>query len=873
MKNKNLTPPKYALRFFRWFCNPDFVEDIEGDLLERFEKNTGENKAAKWMFVKDIIKLFRLSIIRNFEGTDRLNNYGMFKHYLKISYRNLMRRKSFALLNIGGLLMGLTIALLIGLWLESELSFNKDNENYDRVAAVRTQESINGDINNSVSMPYPLSLALENEFSDSFEHVVSSTYFGDRTVSHDAKVINAYGGFMDSGAPDVMSLKMLKGTRNSLSEMGSALLSKSLAKALFGDEDPIGKSIKAHRNWTMTVTGVFEDIPTNSSFHQVNFIGDWDFYEASIQWIDKMSWSHTSFRLYTQLRQGVSLQDVNEKIARVIHNNLRDEDKIYDTKVFLHPMSDWHLRSNWEDGIQIGGDIHYVWWFGIIGAFVLLLACVNFMNLSTAQSIRRAKEVGIRKSIGTKRRQLIAQFLTESTMIVFIAFIFATVVTFFVLPYFNLMVNKEIALPISSAFFWVLGLGFALFIGILSGSYPALYLSSFSPIQILNRTYQNTLSAIFFRKVLIVFQFTIAVILIIGTLIVSKQINHASNRPLGYDKSKIISIRMHTQEHWATNDVFRNELMASGLITHFTQTSAPLTGIWTEHGGISWEGMPSNFQPLFCTFLVNPNFGQTINWEIIEGRDFSTELASDSLALIVNEAAIEYMKLNDPIGKIIRWSDFRWSENFRIVGVVKNLLMESPFSEVRPTIFVVNRGDMSMFQIIKLNPNIPILEAITGIEEIHKKHLQKVPFNFDFVDDLHGRKFSKIKQIGNISQVFAILAILISCLGLFGLVSFMVEQRAKEIGIRKVLGASVFGLLKMLSKEFVLLVIISCAIAIPFGFFGMDEWLNNYEYRIPMDWRVFLFACTITLLIALVTVSFRSMKVVNSNPAKILKDE
>ncbi len=859
----NKLPPKYPLRFFRWFCHPDYVEDIEGDLMERFDR-----RPSRWHFTLEVLKLFRPGIIKQLEGSRRLHHYGMFKHYLKISYRNLIRRKSFAALNIGGLVMGLSIFLLIGLWIWDELSFNTENEYYDRVAMVRIHETINGRIQGSVTVPHPLPMALQTQYGSDFEHIVSSTWFGDKVVSYDDKAITAYGGFMEEGAPDLMSLNMIQGNRNSLSSMGSALLSESLAKALFGDEDPVGKTIQAHRNWSMTVTGIFEDIPSSSSFHRVNFIGSWKFYRSVVSWRDTTSWHNSASRLYTQLKPGVKLEDVNEKIGGIILSNLPEQDKIYNTKVFLHPMSDWHLRSNWEDGVQKGGDIQYVWWFGIIGSFVLLLACVNYMNLSTAQSINRAKEVGIRKAIGTMRRQLVVQFQTESILIVFISFLLAAIITHFTLPYFNVLTSKEIELPFGSSTFWMFGVGLSLFIGLVSGSYPSFYLSSFNATQVLKGTYQNSLSAAFFRKFLVAFQFTIAVILIIGTLIVTQQINYASNRTLGYDQDGAISIQMTAGEQWQTNEVFKNDLLSSGLITHFTNASAPLTGVWTTNGDISWEGMDPSFQPWFCTYHVNHNYGQTINWEIVEGRDFSIDLASDSSALIINETAAKYMNMDNPIGQPIKWS-----ENYRIIGVVKDLLIESPFSEVRPTIYKINRGQMSNFQLLKLNPNIPMLDAITGIEEIQKSHLPKVPFKFDFINDLHNKKFAKIERLGNLSQVFAALAVLISCLGLFGLAAFMVEQRTKEIGIRKVLGAPILALWKMVSMEFVMIVLIACVIAIPVGYFGMNVWLNNYEYRTSINGWIFFLACALTLLITLITVSIKSMKVVHTNPAEILKDE
>ena len=585
-------------------------------------------------------------------------------------------------------------------------------------------------------------------------------------------------------------------------------------------------------------------------------------------WINKTAWNDNSFQLFVQLSPQANMEYISEKITRIKYDNTPSEKRLYDTKVFLHPMKDWHLRSNWENGVQTGGAIQYVWWFGIIGAFVLLLACVNFMNLSTAQSIRRSKEVGVRKAIGTSKTQLAIQFLTESILIAFIAFLIASAITFFVLPYFNILTSKEIDLPFFEPVFWMGGLGFAFITGLISGSYPALYLSSFNAILALKGTFQTALSAVFFRKVLVVFQFTISVTLIIGTIIISEQISYANERPLGYDFDGAISIEMTSDAHYAKSDVLKNELLTSGAITHFTQSSAPLTEVWNENDGFSWEGMDPDFNPMFCTFFVNHSYGETINWEMVEGRDFSAEYASDSSAMIINEAALNYMQLDDAVDKKVRW--FR---DFRVIGVVKDLLVESPFSEVRPAVYVIDPRDNVNFILLKLNSEKSTLKAISEVEEIFEANLPKVPFDFKFVSDVHGKKFNQINHIATICQLFAVLAVLISCLGLFGLASFMVEQRSKEISIRKVLGAPIFTLWKLLSKEFVLLVIISCAIAIPLAFLGSQQWLENYEYRTPIHWWVFLLACLATLVVTIATVSFRSIQVAKANPAEILKDE
>ena len=864
--NKN--PPKYPLRFFRWYCDPEYVEDIEGDLLERFTQRINKNKAAKWLFTLDVLRLFRPVLIRNFERPIKLNYYDMFKHNLKVSYRNLIRRKSYAFINVGGLVMGLTITLLITLWLKDELTYNTQNKHYDRVARVMQKQTVNSEVMSHSAMPFPLHIELKKIYGDDFESIVPATWFGDYVLSKDETVITTRGGFMGSDAPELMSLSMLEGNRNGLTEESAVLISATTAKALFGDNDPLGKTIKVHNEVDLNVAGVFEDIPSKSSFRGVTFIGNWNLYVAMMDWINKAAWNDNSFQLFVQLAEHATMEKVSQKIARIKYDNMPPEERLYDTKVFLHPMKDWHLRSNWENGVQTGGAIQYVWWFGIIGAFVLLLACVNFMNLSTAQSIRRAKEVGVRKAIGTSKSQLAFQFLTESMLIAFIAFLIASAITFLVLPYFNLLTQKEIDLPVFEPTFWVAGLAFAFITGLISGSYPALYISSFNTIHALKGTFQTGLSTVFFRKVLVVFQFTISITLIIATIIISEQINYATERPLGYNFDGTISIEMTTDAHYAKSEVLKNELLASGTVTHFTQASAPLTEVWNEDDGFSWEGMSPGFNPMFCMFYVNHSYGQTIHWEIIEGRDFSAEYASDSSAMIINEAALEYMQLDDPINKKVKWF-----KDFRIIGVVKDLLVESPFSEVRPAIYLVNPRDRLNFMLLKLNPEIPTLEAVAEIETIFQTNLPKVPFDFKFVSDVHNKKFNEINRIATICQLFAVLAVLISCLGLFGLASFMVEQRSKEISIRKVLGASLFTLWKLLSKEFVFLVTISCAIAIPLAFLGSQAWLENYDYRTPIHWWIFLLACLITLVITIATISVRSIHVAKANPAEILKDE
>ncbi|MEP1095790.1 MAG: ABC transporter permease [Cyclobacteriaceae bacterium] len=869
----SVTPPKWPLRFFRWFCNPDYVEDIEGDLIERFDRRIHDGKMAKLLFAKDTLLLFRPGIIKSFEGTKKLNFYGMFKHNFKISYRTLLRKKTHSLINIGGLALGLSIAILISLWVYDELIFNTYHENYKNVAQVLQKQTINGDVGVQRSIPYPLGDELRNKYGSDFKHIVMSSWFGDYVLSHGQNVLSKRGGFMDVGSPHMLSLEMLKGTRDGLTEQSSILISQSLSTALFGNEDPMGEMILIYNEEEVLVTGVYLDLPHNSRFKNVHFIAPWDLYVASQEWVqrarEKKKWDDNSFQLFVQIVDHSTMQGVSEKIKKIKYDNVSEAQKVHNAEMFLNPMKDWHLRSNWKNGVRQGGPITYVWLFGAIGIFVLLLACINFMNLSTAHSVGRAKEVGVRKSIGSFRGQLIVQFLTESILVAFLAFLLALAIVVVVLPQFNLLADKQMTLPFDSINFWMLGMLFVLFTGLLAGSYPALYLSSFRPVQVLKGTFKTSLSASVLRKGLVIFQFTVSVILIVSTLAVREQIAFTSSRPTGYDNEGTIMVEMSTQRHYDAYNVIKNELNEGSMVLETSLSSSPLTEIWNVRDGFKWEGMDPDFTPFFPVMWVSHDYGKTINWNILQGRDFSTDFTTDSTALIINETAVTYMGLSEPIGKTVRWQN----KDFKIIAVIKDVLIESPFRPIRPTIYTIDPEDMSNWILVKLNPDKNMAEAVSSVEEVFTKHIPDAPFEFDFAKDEHAEKFEGIIRIGNLSTIFALLAILISCLGLLGLASFMAEQRTKEIGIRKVLGASIQSLWKLLSREFVLLVSISCLIALPIAFFALEKWLQNYEYRTDLHWSIFVYAGLGALLITLFTVSFQSIKAAVTNPVESLRSE
>jgi ABC-type antimicrobial peptide transport system permease subunit len=531
-------------------------------------------------------------------------------------------------------------------------------------------------------------------------------------------------------------------------------------------------------------------------------------------------------------------------------------------------MSQWHLYTGWDKTGELEGRIQYVRLFGIIAVFVLLLACINFMNLSTARSEKRAKEVGIRKAVGSVRAQLISQFFSESLLVVTFAFAVSLLLVFLMLPLFNEVADKKLTLLWTNPVFWLAGIGFSLITGLVAGSYPAFYLSSFQPVKVLKGTFRVGRFAAIPRKVLVVVQFTVSVTLIIGTTIVFRQIQHAKNRPIGYDRNGLITVTMNTPELYKDYNTLRNALLESNGAIEMSTSSTPATDLNSQNGGFDWEGKDPNFKDSFGTIAVTHDFGKTVGWQFVQGRDFSRKFSTDSSGIVLNETAVRYMGIKNPVGKIMKWN----GKPFQIVGVVKDMVMGSPFEPVYQTVFMMDYNWAGVIN-IKLNPNLSAGESLKKIEAVFKKFNPGSPFDYKFSDQEYERKFIAEERIGQLASIFAVLAIFISCLGLFGLASFVAEQRTKEIGIRKVLGATVPNLWGLLSKDFVLLVIVSCVISVPIAWYFLSDWLQKYEYRTELSWWIFVAAAAGALTITLLTVSFQAIKAALMNPVKSLKSE
>jgi ABC-type antimicrobial peptide transport system permease subunit len=711
-----------------------------------------------------------------------------------------------------------------------------------------------------------MSIELRTKHTSDFKYVTLASWNFDHILAAGEKKLLQSGLWVQPEFPKMFTLKMLNGKEDALKDPSSILLSESVAKALFGKTNPINQTIRLDNKLDFKVAGVYEDLPHNTTLRETKFLLPWDKYITTETWLKEAQtqWGNHSWQTFVQVNDNVDFDKTTAKIKDIPKKHVEEGKE----EVLLHPMSKWHLYSDFKNGKVNGGRIQFVWLFGIIGVFVLLLACINFMNLSTARSEKRAKEVGIRKAVGSLRQQLIGQFLSESLLIALIAFILALGFVVLLLPFFNNLSDKKMSVPFTKPIFWLITLIFTFFTGLVSGSYPAFYLSGFEAIKVLKGTFRAGRFASIPRKILVVIQFTVSVTLIIGTIIVYRQIQFAKNRPVGYTREGLITVMINTPDLQGKYTALRDELLKTGVLENMAESSSPITNVWSNQIGFEWKGKDPNTTPLFGIVAATHDFGKTVGWTVKEGRDFSRSFPTDTGAIILNESAVKLTGFKNPVGQIMKWND----KDRPVLAVVKDMVMESPYTPVKPTIFFLDYGWANVIT-MRIKPTTPVRDALARIEPVFKKFNPGSPFEYKFTDEEYARKFENEERIGNLATFFAILAIFISCLGLFGLASFVAEQRTKEIGVRKVLGASVFNLWQMLSKDFFALVIISCCIAIPIAWYFLHQWLQQYEYRTPVSWWVFVVSGAGAMLITILTVSFQAIKAALANPVKSLRTE
>lgn len=871
LKRDRPTPPVWATSILRMFCSAYLINELEDDLNQLFQERVSSVgiRGARWRYIHDVFSLMHPSLLRaKSSNYPNPSHTDMIKNYIKVAFRNLVKNSTYSAINILGLSIGMTTAILVGLWLWDELSYNKYHRHYDRIARVMQHQTYNGVTNTTIATPLPMRTALQTDHGSNFKYIVSSSWTRDYILTVGDKKISRKGNCVEPDFPLMMSLKMLRGTAANFANPTSALLSESVAKALFGEADPLNKIVRIDNKKLFKVVGVYEDLPYSTEFRDVTILLPWNFFLEEEPWVKRSetNWGNNSFLLLVQIAANTDFEQINSKIKNIKARHAKDEAR-FKPQAFLHPMSRWHLYSEWENGLPVRGRIQYVWLFGVIGAFVLLLACINFMNLATARSQKRAKEVGVRKVMGSVRGQLIAQFFSESILMASIAAISALFLVQILLPFFNQIADKQIAFPWNSMKGWLLGLGFTLFTGLLAGSYPAFYLSGFRPIKVLKGVFQPGRFAALPRQALVVVQFTVSVTLVIGTVVVLRQIRHAKDRPVGFNRAGLVSVAINTNELQEHSQALLQELEQTGVAINASKSSSPTSEVWSSDAGFSWPGKDPNQLGDLGTVGITHGYGQTVGWQLKQGRDFSKRFSADNLGMIINESAAKFMGLRNAIGTTVAWNN----EQYTIIGVISDVITGSPFMPVQPTVFML-KEDWVSFIHIRLNPALDSRQALTKLEFIFKKYNPGSPFEYKFASQEYALKFRTEERIGTLSTLFSSLAIFISCLGMFGLALYFAEQRQKEIGIRKVLGASVGALWQMLSKDFLILVAIACVVALPVAFIAMRHWLEQYTYRTDLPWWIFAGAILGAIFVTILTVSVQAMKASLQNPVKALRD-
>jgi putative ABC transport system permease protein len=789
----------------------------------------------------------------------------MFKNYLKIAWRNITKHKGFSFINAGGLALGMASCLLLLLYVNYHLNFDKQFKNIDNIYLVENNQPGDGKIYTFASTPRLLATTIKTEVPDVVRSVRVISYTAEGLLSYKDNSFKKSGLFADDGFFNIFSYRFIKGNAaTALRLPNSIVITQKLALTLFGKEDPINKIIKRNNQLPLTVTGVIEDVPANATF-QFEFVLPWGMFEDSNAWAKDSGWGSNYARTVVQLKDPSALNKANTIMKTMIgrHN---DGNK---NQVFLYPFSKLHLYSKFEDGKATGGMIEQIHLFIILAICILLIACVNFMNLSTARSEERAKEVGIRKAIGSNRSSLVSQFIIESVILSLLSTIVAVLIVVLSLPFFNNLLGIQLILPYSQWYTWFTILGIGLFTGVIAGSYPAFYLSSFEPIKVLKGMFKGGNSALPLRKVLVVVQFSFAVFLITATICIYRQIRFVQEKSIGFDKNNLVEIPMEGDLQ-KQSQVFINELKNNGTIINATIFSQSITESGNNTWGVSWPGKRDDQKILIDVFMAGNDFTKTAGVKLLQGREFSSGNPADTAGktVMINQTAANIMNLKNPIGTLIKYGDTPMT----IIGIYNDFVWGSPYEKTRPMITQFGEKYGAVID-LRLNQNRSITANIDAITKALKTVNPSYPPTMKFVDNDFEKKFENEKLLATLANLFGGLAIVISCMGLFGLAAYAAEQRVKEIGVRKVLGATIFNLTTLLSKDFLKLVAIAIVIAIPLSVWSLNLWLQKFEYRITLSWWMFVMAGLITVFIAIATVSYQAIKAALANPVKSLRSE
>ncbi|MES2652056.1 MAG: ABC transporter permease [Bacteroidota bacterium] len=789
----------------------------------------------------------------------------MFKLNFKIALRNLWKNKGFSLINIGGLAIGLASCMILLIYVAYEWSYDKHYTNNDKTYVVYQNSVANGKTFSWAWTPNVMAREVQEKITG-VKYASHSTYPNPKLITVGEHKISSKAVFADPSFIKIFDYKFIKGNpQQVLKDINTIILTKSFAEKLFGNADPINKTVKLENQDILKVSAVIEDVPDNSSII-FECLMPWELFVKREPWVRDQNWGNNMCLTVVQLKDNNFFDKSNAEMLGIYKRNQKGNT----AEAFLHPLTKWHLYSDFENGKSVGGKIEQLKIFLLLAFCILLIACVNFMNLSTARSEGRAKEVGVRKAIGSSRKSLINQFLLESMLITFIATALAFMLIEISVPYFNNLLNIQLEIDYGNSRFWIALLILMTFTGLIAGSYPALYLSSFEPIKVLKGFKIKTDSSVSVRKVLVIGQFVFAACLIICTAVIYQQLNYVKNKPIGYNKANLMQIAVQGKmADQVKLELLKTKLLKSGAVSDVTLFSQDLTESGNNTTDVSWEGKTPGESILFNNRGIGSDFIKTIGTELVGGREFVTNSLNDSNSVMLNEASVKMMKLKNPVGAKIKF----WDNNRIVVGVIKDFVVESAYQRVAPMIFFPSSTWGASGVIVRLNPNQNLSSSLAKIDELVKEIEPNYPVNRKFVDEAFETKFKDEKLLGTLSNWFGGFAIFISCLGLLGLALFMAEQRKKEISIRKVLGASTGNILTLLNRDFIKLVAIANVIAFPVAYIIIDKWLSRFEYRIAISFMPFALAIIISTVIAILTVSIQSLKVAKANAIDALKYE
>ena len=862
MKERNIdSPPKRILAFLRWFCDPDLLEDVEGDLTELFQSRAAQHPLkAKVFFVIEVILMLRPGIIRNVRIPHPLTNLAMLTHHIKTTLRQVRKFKGYTAINLSGLIVGLAACLLIILWVLDEVNMNRFHEKSDRIYQVwRNMYQQNGEVITTPYTPQPIETTLRDGYPE-IQHVTTISWEMELLFRRDDKSAYEKGRYVGPGFFDVFTFPLIAGEKNTmLKDIHSVVISERLARSYFGEKwnEAVGQSFKVDESQEFVVTGVFKDPGLNSTIRFDWVIPSAEYYQRN-KWAE--SWYNGTCHIFFTLRPGADIATVAKRAEQEINNHTNHE---ADERIYLQLFADNYLYGKFENGIPVGGRIQYVRILTATAIFILVIACINFMNLATARSSTRAKEIGVRKVMGAKRGSLSSQFFTESFLYVTVSMVVALIIVFAVLPYFNSLTGKAMVLDFTDTYIGIGILGVILLTGLLSGSYPALAMSAFGVISALKGKAMQGGSHL--RQGLATIQFAISIFLICGSIVVSSQVNYMLTQDIGLDKENAVLIALDgtlTEQRQA----YLNELERLPEVRSATLTSSNPTQNYSSTGGAMWEGKNPDDVVEINVISVGPKFLETTGITLAEGKSFSGNLATDTSYFLVNEVMANIIGRESPVGKQMSC----WRRDGTIIGVVKNFHMASMYEQIAPLIVRYDPDD-TWNAVIKTQGSTQ--KALEEIEKVTKKLNPAFPFRYEFLDETYAQSYRNERTVSTLLDYFAIVCIFISCLGLLGLSSFSADQRAKEIGIRKVLGASVFNLVLLISRDYVRIMIIACVLAIPLSYYYLQDWLSGFAFRMDLNVSFFIVASVLGILLGALTVGLKSFKAAIANPRDTLKEE